>query len=100
MEVPQGRAWSSLACGTSVLALSGSRWWRTADYFSPKQRVSVGNGCGDNSKPFPRCFSDGAEEEKMETEAEGQPAEKVSWGLLAGGLWHFSPEFTGFLGCL
>lgn len=29
----------------------------------------------------------------METEAEGQPAEKVSWGLLAGGLWHFSPEF-------
>lgn len=52
--------------------------------------------CGGNSKPFPVCFSDGAEEEKMETEAEGQPAEKVSLALLAGALWHFSPEFRGF----
>ncbi|NWY70790.1 SMRC1 protein, partial [Erithacus rubecula] len=42
---------------------------------NPKQRV--GSGCGGNSETFPLCLSDGAEEEKMETEAEGQPAEKV-----------------------
>lgn len=54
------------------------------------------SGWGGNSKNFPLCFPEGAEEEKMETEAEGQQAEKVSLGLLAGGFWHLNPEFPSF----
>lgn len=56
----------------------------------------MGSGCGGTSETFPLCFSDGAEEEKMETEAEGQQAEKVSLELLAGDLWHLNPEFPRF----
>lgn len=41
------------------------------------------NGCQCNSKCF-TVFSDGAEEEKMETEPDGQQSEKVSAAQHAG----------------
>lgn len=45
--------------------------------------LSIRNGCYGNSKYF-IVFSDGAEEEKMETETNGQQSEKVSLAQYAG----------------